>query len=185
MKVFDPMGVQISSSISAIWRPLTRRDRGTSPALLLMETITNPILRVAEWTASRSWRKSAGAALIVDNTFATPLIMRPLEIGATFVVHSLTKYLAGHGDVLGGIVISDEETSGRRCGPIRGSLGPVLGPFDAYLAMRGIKTFPLRMERQCANACRVAGACLESGGGARFRSVRPQASRRGGHPPLV
>jgi cystathionine gamma-synthase/methionine-gamma-lyase len=93
--------------------------------------------------------------LIVDNTFATPLLMRPLELGAHFSVHSVTKFLAGHGDVLGGIVVSDQAhyDTLRRLSRIT---GPVLGPFESYLTMRGIKTFPLRMERQCANACRVA-----------------------------
>src|SRR5206468_3601382 len=86
---------------------------------------------------------------------ATPLIVRPLERGASIVVHSLTKYLSGHGDVLGGIVVSDSE----HLAPMRNLsrvLGLTLGPFESYLAMRGIKTFPVRMERQCANACRVA-----------------------------
>jgi cystathionine gamma-synthase/methionine-gamma-lyase len=91
----------------------------------------------------------------VDSTFATPLLVRPLELGAHLVVHSLTKYLAGHGDVLGGAVICDDDHL-----PVVRQLskiyGPVLGPFDAYMTMRGIKTFPLRMERQCANACRIA-----------------------------
>ncbi len=97
----------------------------------------------------------AGAALVVDNTFATPLLVRPLELGANLVVHSLTKYLAGHGDVLGGVVVADQahlETV-RSFSRI---IGPVLGPFESYMTMRGIKTFPLRMERHCANACRVA-----------------------------
>ena len=93
---------------------------------------------------------------MVDNTFATPLLVRPLELGAHFVVHSLTKYLAGHGDVLGGIVVSDDAALSRRCAALSRTIGPVLGPFESYLTMRGIKTFPLRMERQCANACRVA-----------------------------
>ncbi len=83
------------------------------------------------------------------------MIVRPLELGAHMAVHSLTKYLAGHGDVMGGAVIADEQHF-----PILRSLGrtigPVLGPFECYLTMRGIKTFPLRMERQCANACRIA-----------------------------
>ena len=81
--------------------------------------------------------------------------MRPLELGAHFSVHSVTKYLAGHGDVLGGAVITDRQhiESLRSLGR---TIGPVLGPFESYLTMRGIKTFPLRMERQCANACRVA-----------------------------
>jgi cystathionine beta-lyase/cystathionine gamma-synthase len=98
--------------------------------------------------------RGAGAALVVDNTFATPLIVRPLEFGAHFSVHSLTKYLAGHGDVLGGVVVTDEQHL-ETLRALSRTTGPVLGPFESYLTMRGIKTFPLRMERQCANACRV------------------------------
>jgi cystathionine gamma-synthase/methionine-gamma-lyase len=156
MKVFDPMGVNIKFVDFCNLDALNKAVMDHKPGALLMETITNPILRVAELDRIAQISKSAGAALIVDNTFATPLINRPLEIGAGFVVHSLTKYLAGHGDVLGGIVVADEEN----IEPLRAYsriVGPVLGPFEAYLSMRGIKTFPLRMERQCANACRVAG----------------------------
>jgi cystathionine gamma-synthase/methionine-gamma-lyase len=99
--------------------------------------------------------REAGAVLVVDSTFATPLLMRPLELGAQLVVHSLTKFLAGHGDVLGGIVVADAanlptlRTLSKTC-------GPPLGPFECYLSMRGIKTFPLRMERQCESAAAVA-----------------------------
>lgn len=126
------------------------------PGCVLMETVSNPLLRVGEIDRIADIARAAGAALVVDNTFATPLIVRPIELGASFSVHSLTKYLAGHGDVLGGSVTSDTahydtlRTTSR-------IVGPVLGPFECYLAMRGIKTFPLRMERQCANATRVAG----------------------------
>jgi cystathionine gamma-synthase/methionine-gamma-lyase len=125
------------------------------PGALLMETITNPLLRVAPLDRIAAMAREAGAQLIVDSTFATPLIVRPLELGASFVVHSLTKYLSGHGDVMGGIVVTD----GLNLDPLRTlskTLGPVLGPFEAYLSMRGIKSFPVRMERQCANACRIA-----------------------------
>jgi cystathionine gamma-synthase/methionine-gamma-lyase len=120
-----------------------------------METISNPLLRVGELDQIAAITREAGAALVVDNTFATPLMARPLELGAHFTVHSVTKYLAGHGDVLGGVVVTDAE----HVEPLRSlgrAIGPVLGPFESYLTMRGIKTFPLRMERQCANACRVA-----------------------------
>ena len=88
---------------------------------------------------------------MVDNTFATPLLVRPFELGANLVVHSVTKYLAGHGDVLGGIVVSDEPHY-ETLRTLSRAYGPVLGPFESYLTMRGIKTFPLRMERHCANA---------------------------------
>jgi cystathionine beta-lyase/cystathionine gamma-synthase len=125
------------------------------PGALLMETISNPLLRVAPLDRIAAMAKDAGAQLIVDSTFSTPLLNRPLELGATFVVHSLTKYLSGHGDVLGGIVVTDSANIDAVRSLAR-SLGPVLGPFESYLAMRGIKTFPVRMERQCANACRVA-----------------------------
>ena len=125
------------------------------PGALLMETISNPLLRVAPLDRIAAMAKDAGAQLIVDSTFATPLIVRPLELGAAFVVHSLTKYLSGHGDVLGGIVVTDSANI-EAVRTLARSLGPVLGPFEAYLAMRGVKTFPVRMERQCANSCRVA-----------------------------
>ncbi|MGO9231391.1 MAG: trans-sulfuration enzyme family protein [Bryobacteraceae bacterium] len=125
------------------------------PGCILMETISNPLLRVGAIDKIAEIARAAGAALVVDNTFATPLIARPIELGASFSVHSLTKYLAGHGDVLGGAVVTDAAhfDTMRTLARI---VGPVLGPFESYLAMRGIKTFPLRMERQCANANRVA-----------------------------
>jgi cystathionine gamma-synthase/methionine-gamma-lyase len=125
------------------------------PGCVLMETISNPLLRVGQIDRIAALAKAAGAALIVDNTFATPLLVRPLDLGANIVVHSATKYLAGHGDVLGGIVVADAAHYDTLRQISRVS-GPVLGPFESYLTMRGIKTFPLRMERQCANACRVA-----------------------------
>ena len=125
------------------------------PGALLMETISNPLLRIAPLDRIGAMAKAADVPLIVDSTFATPLLVRPLELGATFVVHSLTKYLAGHGDVLGGIVVAGKQHL-ETLQSLSRALGPVLGPFEAYLTMRGIKTFPLRMERQCANACKVA-----------------------------
>ena len=125
------------------------------PGCILIETISNPLLRIAPLDAIAEMAREAGAALVVDNTFATPVLVRPLELGAHLVVHSVTKYLGGHGDVLGGIVVSDaEHYDGLRA--LSRAIGPVLGPFETYLTMRGIKTLPLRMERQCSNACRVA-----------------------------
>jgi len=125
------------------------------PGCVLIETISNPLLRVAPLDRIAEIAREAGAALVVDNTFATPLLVRPLELGANFAVHSATKYLAGHGDVMGGIVVSDDaHYEGLRA--LARAVGPVLGPFESYLTMRGIKTMPLRMDRQCANACRVA-----------------------------
>jgi cystathionine gamma-synthase/methionine-gamma-lyase len=120
-----------------------------------METISNPLLRVTPLDRIAEMSRAAGAALVVDNTFATPLLVRPLELGANFSVNSLTKYLAGHGDVLGGSVTSDADHYDALRATARVT-GPLLGPFEAFLAMRGVKTFPLRMERQCENAVKVA-----------------------------
>jgi len=125
------------------------------PGAVLLETISNPLLRVGQLDRIAELCQKHGAALIVDNTFATPLLLRPLALGANLVVHSATKFLAGHGDVLGGVITSDAPHA-ETVRSIARTLGPGLGPFESYLAMRGVKTFPLRMERQCANACRVA-----------------------------
>jgi len=125
------------------------------PGCVLVETMSNPLLRVCDIERLAALCRKAGAALVVDSTFATPLLVRPLELGAHMVVHSLTKFLAGHGDVLGGAVISDEEHF-ELVRQLSRTCGPVLGPFEAYLTMRGVKTFPLRMERQCASARALA-----------------------------
>ena len=154
--VFEPSGVQVSFTdifdLAALGREVAERK----PGCVLIETVSNPILRVGDIEAIAGICRGAGAALVVDNTFATPMMVRPLELGAHMSVHSLTKYLAGHGDVLGGSITSDREHYDAIRALSR-AYGPVLGPFECYLAMRGIKTFPLRFERQCANARTVAG----------------------------
>jgi cystathionine beta-lyase/cystathionine gamma-synthase len=126
-----------------------------TPGCVLVEAMSNPLLRVCDIERLAGLCRQSGAALLVDSTFATPLLVRPLELGAHLVVHSLTKFLAGHGDVLGGAVISDAEHF-ELVRQLSRTCGPVLGPFEAYLTMRGVKTFPLRMERQCSNAQRLA-----------------------------
>jgi cystathionine beta-lyase/cystathionine gamma-synthase len=155
MKILEPSGIETIFVDFCDEQAVAAAIAEHRPGALLTETISNPLLRVAPLDRIAAMAKQAGAPLIVDSTFATPLIVRPLELGATFAVHSLTKYLSGHGDVLGGIVVTDDGSL-ESLRTLSRSLGPVLGPFEAYLAMRGIKTFPLRMERQCANACRVA-----------------------------
>jgi cystathionine beta-lyase/cystathionine gamma-synthase len=155
MNVLEPSGVAVRFVDVCDPDALGAAVAEARPGCILVETISNPLLRVAEMDRIAEMARASGAALVVDNTFATPMIARPLEWGANLVVHSLTKYLAGHGDVLGGVVVSDaEHFSALR--KLSKTIGPVLGPFESYLTMRGIKTFPLRMERQCANACRVA-----------------------------
>ncbi|MBI4875490.1 MAG: PLP-dependent transferase [Acidobacteria bacterium] len=154
-QVLEPLGFAVRFADFCDLAAVERAIAETRPGCLLLETISNPLLRVAPVDTIAQLARAAGAALVVDNTFATPLLVRPLELGAHFSVHSLTKYLSGHGDVLGGSVTCDAE----HYDPLRAMgrvAGPLLGPFEAYLAMRGIKTFPLRMQRQCANAVRVA-----------------------------
>jgi len=155
MTVLEPMGVAVHFVDVCDLAAVAKAAAEHKPGCILMETISNPLLRVGSIAGVAEIAKTTGAALVVDNTFASPLLVRPLELGASIVAHSVTKYLAGHGDVLGGVVVSDEA----HLDTIRSLsriLGPVLGPFESYLTMRGMKTFPLRMERQCANACRVA-----------------------------
>lgn len=155
LNVLEPTGVAVRfvdiCDLEAL-RAVVAEER---PGCLLVETISNPLLRVGALDRIAEIAREAGAALVVDNTFATPLISRPLALGAHFAVHSLTKYLAGHGDVLGGVVVTEQEHFDSLRNLAR-TVGPLLGPFESFLSMRGIKTFPLRMERQCANACRVA-----------------------------
>jgi cystathionine beta-lyase/cystathionine gamma-synthase len=155
MKVLEPNGVEVRFVDTCDLEALRSAVAEGRPGCVLMETISNPLLRVGAIDRIAEIAREAGAALVVDNTFATPMIARPLELGAHFSVHSVTKYLAGHGDVLGGAVVTDAEHFDSLRALSR-TIGPVLGPFECYLTMRGIKTFPLRMERQCANACRVA-----------------------------
>jgi cystathionine gamma-synthase/methionine-gamma-lyase len=157
MNVFEPMGVEVRwvdiCDLPAVQAAVSE----ARPGCVVMETVSNPILRVAQIDRVAALAQAAGAALVVDNTFATPLIARPIELGAHLVVHSLTKYLAGHGDVLGGAVVSDASHYAT-LRTLSKTVGPNLGPFEAYLSMRGIKTFPLRFERQCENAAKVAAA---------------------------
>ena len=156
MKIFEPLGVGVHFVDICDTPAVEKAIADHQPGCVLMETVSNPLLRVGEIDQIAWLAKTAGAALVVDNTFATPLLVRPLELGANLVVHSATKYLAGHGDVLGGILVSDAAHY-ETVRTLSRAYGPLLGPFESYLTMRGIKTFPLRMERQCDNACRVAG----------------------------
>lgn len=153
--VLEPSGVAVRFADMCDLPAFQQAIEEERPGCVVIETISNPLLRVAQVDRIAEAARAAGAALIVDNTFATPLMMRPLELGAAYAVHSATKYLAGHGDVLGGIIVTDSEHLGT-LGALARTIGPALGPFEAYLTMRGIKTLPLRFERQCSNACRVA-----------------------------
>ena len=131
------------------------RDAGAPAAALIVETISNPLLKVADLPALAELAHAAGAALIVDNTFASPYLCRPLGLGADYVVHSATKYLGGHGDVLGGVTVTSAARR-RELNEVNKLVGANLGPQEAWLVLRGIKTLPLRVQRQCENASQVA-----------------------------
>ncbi|HLH37550.1 MAG TPA: aminotransferase class I/II-fold pyridoxal phosphate-dependent enzyme [Bryobacteraceae bacterium] len=155
MKIMEPFGVETTWVNICDLDAVERAIHEVKPGLVLMETVSNPLLRVGAMDKIAEMARKGGVPLMVDNTFATPLLVRPLELGASIVIHSATKYMAGHGDVLGGLIVADNEY----CGTIRTlsrTVGPVMSPFEAYLTMRGIKTMGLRIERQCANACKIA-----------------------------
>jgi cystathionine beta-lyase/cystathionine gamma-synthase len=124
--------------------------------LVWMETPTNPMLNVVDIRAVAEAARSAGAVSVVDNTFATPYLQRPLELGADIVLHSSTKYLGGHSDVIGGFAATNDPTIAERLAFLEKSLGTIPGPFDAWLVLRGVKTLAVRMREHSANAHRVA-----------------------------
>ena len=128
---------------------------GAPAAALIVETLSNPLLKVADLPALAELAHAAGAALIVDNTFASPYLCRPLALGADYVVHSATKYLGGHGDVLGGVTVTSAARR-RELNEVNKLVGANLGPQEAWLVLRGLKTLPLRVQRQCENASQVA-----------------------------
>ena len=127
----------------------------TKPICLLVETISNPLLKVADVPALASLAHKYGASLLVDNTFASPYLFNPLSHGADYTIHSATKYISGHGDVLAGVVATSAANK-KVLFELNKLVGGVLGPFEAYLALRGLKTLPLRIPQQFRNAQQVA-----------------------------
>jgi cystathionine gamma-synthase/methionine-gamma-lyase len=125
------------------------------PAAILLETISNPLMKVADIPTITRLAHRAGAKVIVDNTFATPILFQPLQHGVDFSVHSTTKYIGGHGDVLGGAVITSKKNREILYEIIK-MTGGNLGPAEAWLTLRGVKTLPLRMRQHCLNAMEVA-----------------------------
>jgi cystathionine beta-lyase/cystathionine gamma-synthase len=159
IKLFDqvlgPLGIETTYVDICDREAVEKAITNKKPGCVFMETISNPLLRVAAIDQLAELSKRANIPLVVDSTFSTPMLLKPLMLGANIVVHSATKYLAGHGDVLGGVVVSDAEhhDTVRTLSRIT---GPVMGPFESYLTMRGIKTLALRFGRQCENACKLA-----------------------------
>ena len=140
------------SDVTAVRRCLAER-----PARVLwVETPTNPLLGIADIAALSGAAHEAGAMLVVDNTFASPRLQRPLALGADVVVHSTTKYLGGHSDVVGGALVTADADVAERAAYLRNATGGVPGPFDSWLTLRGIRTLAVRMDRHCDSAARVA-----------------------------
>ncbi len=154
-RFFATLGVTAHFSDMADLPSVARAAQEVRPDILLCEVISNPLLKLADVRALAEIVRPYGTRVIVDSTFATPYLYRPLAHGADYVVHSITKYLAGHDDVLAGVVVGARD----KMAGVRDALKAVggnLGPFEAYLALRGIKTFPLRMRQHCAGAAIVA-----------------------------
>lgn len=123
---------------------------------VLIETPTNPLMMITDLERVCGWAKSKGLLTIVDNTLLTPYLQRPIELGADIVIHSATKYLGGHNDVLAGLIVTKGEELSKEMAILHNSIGAVLGPQDSWLLMRGMKTLALRMERHQYNATRIA-----------------------------
>jgi cystathionine gamma-synthase len=154
-RVHDRAGVGLDvadltdpAAVAAALTPATR--------MVVIETPTNPALRIVDVAAVADLAHEREAVVVVDNTFATPYLQRPLELGADVVVHSSTKYLGGHSDVVGGFVALDDDARAERLGYVQNAVGAVPAPFDCYLVLRGVKTLAVRMDRHCANAAVVA-----------------------------
>lgn len=154
-KLFTELGIRASFVDITDLEQVDKAIAQARPVALICEIISNPLLKVADVPALSEIAHRVGAALIVDSTFASPYLFRPLDCGADYALHSATKYLSGHGDVLAGVVACSRE----RAHDLRERqklLGANLGPQEAWLALRGLKTLPLRVRQQCANAQAVA-----------------------------
>jgi cystathionine beta-lyase/cystathionine gamma-synthase len=165
-KVYEPKGYEFAfvPPDAPLADAVDERTR-----LVWVETPTNPLLNVVDLRAAADAAHAAGALLVVDSTFATPYLQRPLEHGADVVVHSTTKYLGGHSDVVGGFAATSDDALAEQLAFLQNGLGAVPGPFDSWLVLRGLKTLALRMERHCENALAVAKWLEGRAGVARVR----------------
>jgi len=155
-KVYEPKGYQFEfvSAEDASERPADFLDERTRRVWI--ETPTNPLMSIVDLRAVTEAAHAAGAFVVVDNTFATPYLQRPLELGADVVVHSTTKYLGGHSDVVGGFAGTNDPSIAERLAFLQNSLGAIPGPLDSWLVLRGLKTLAIRMRQHSANAQRIA-----------------------------
>ena len=141
---FTAVDLSDLAAVEAAWKPET--------AMVWVESPTNPLLSIVDIAAVSTFARERGAVTVVDNTFATPWLQRPLELGADVVVHSATKYLGGHSDVVGGFVACNDEALAGSIAFVQNAAGAVPGPFDCFLVLRGVKTLGVRMTRHCENA---------------------------------
>jgi cystathionine beta-lyase/cystathionine gamma-synthase len=153
--LLSDLGIQVLFADASATESFVAAIRGSRARAVVVETISNPLLKIPDLPRIAETCRREGAALIVDNTFATPYLCRPAVLGADYVVHSATKYLGGHGDVLGGVVATSLERR-KALFEVNKLVGGNLGPQEAWLVLRGLKTLPLRMHRQCDNAARIA-----------------------------
>jgi cystathionine beta-lyase/cystathionine gamma-synthase len=154
-QVYEPKGYQFEY-VPAAEFPNLREHLDENTRMVWIESPSNPLLNVVDIRAAAAAAHEVGAILVVDNTFATPYLQRPLELGADVVVHSTTKYLGGHSDVIGGFAATNDPTIAERLYFLQKSLGAVPGPFDSWLVLRGIKTLAVRMRKHCENATEIA-----------------------------
>jgi cystathionine gamma-synthase len=155
-KVYQQWGVEWTAVDLADLAAVRAAVRPGRTRAIWVETPSNPLLGVSDIAALAGIAREAGALLVVDNTFATPYLQQPLTLGADVVVHSTTKYIGGHSDVVGGALVVADPDLGERLAFHQNAMGAVAGPFDAWLTLRGIKTLSVRMDRHCANAEAVA-----------------------------
>jgi cystathionine beta-lyase/cystathionine gamma-synthase len=154
-QVYEPKGY-LFDYVPAADFPNLREHLDENTRLVWIESPSNPMLNVVDIRTAAAAAHEVGAIVVVDNTFATPYLQRPLELGADVVVHSTTKYLGGHSDTIGGFVATNDPTIAERLYFLQKSLGAVPGPFDSWLVLRGIKTLAVRMRQHCENAMEVA-----------------------------
>jgi cystathionine gamma-synthase len=151
----DPVDVTNPDAVRAALAPDAVEQRGPV-GMVWIETPTNPLLKIADLVAVTAVAHEAGALTVVDNTFATPYLQRPLDLGADVVLHSATKYLGGHSDVVGGLVATSRDDLAESLRFHQNAAGAVPSPFDCWLLLRGLRTLAVRMERACANATAIA-----------------------------
>lgn len=162
--IFTSFGVKTTTVDFSDLPAVREKAREIHPQVLIAETISNPLLKVCDIEACAEIARENGARLIIDNTFATPFLRQPLKLGADIVVHSATKYLGGHADAMGGVVVSRDEMDAAPLVSVMKLVGGVLGVWEAHEILRGLKTLAVRMERQCDNASRLAGHFREHAG---------------------